>query len=104
MYLIEGRTNEGFENIPKSVYWAIVTVTTVGYGDATPATPSGMMLASVLMVTGFAIIAVPTGIMTAEIIRSGQKPVTTQCCPECLAQGHDEDAVHCKACGTKLNP
>lgn len=103
MYIIEGETNEGFKSIPQSVYWAVVTVTTVGFGDSVPMTPGGKMLASVLMVTGFAMLAVPTGIMTAEIIHStSRKMPTTQVCPDCLAEGHDHDATNCKFCGAKL--
>ena len=103
MYLIEGETNEGFKSIPQSVYWAIVTVTTVGFGDSVPVTPGGKVLASVLMITGFAMLAVPTGIMTAEIIHStSRKTPTTQVCPDCLAEGHDHDATNCKFCGAAL--
>lgn len=100
MYLIEGE-NHGFTSIPKSIYWAIVTLTTVGYGDLSPETPLGQFLASVVMIIGYAIIAVPTGIVTAEII----KPVkyNTQVCPNCLHEGHDDDAMYCKKCGTQIN-
>jgi len=104
MYLIEGPEN-GFTSIPKSVYWAIVTLTTVGYGDISPRTPAGMFLASVVMVLGYAIIAVPTGIVTSEIsyaITAG-RAVTTRACFECGAEGHDHDATHCKFCGSRLN-
>jgi voltage-gated potassium channel len=103
MYLVEGQTNPGFENIPISVYWAIVTVTTVGFGDSVPVTPLGRALASLLMVIGFAMLAVPTGIMTAEIVHARTAAIpTTQVCPDCLQEGHETDAVHCKFCGTKL--
>jgi voltage-gated potassium channel len=102
MYLVEG-PQHGFRNIPESVYWAIVTLTTVGYGDIAPETVPGRVLASLVMILGFAIIAVPTGIVTAEISRAVRKTeVTTQSCPECLKEGHDPDAVHCKYCGTAL--
>lgn len=104
MYLVEGPEN-GFTSIPKSVYWAIVTLTTVGYGDISPRTPAGMLLASVVMILGYAIIAVPTGIVTSEIsyaMAAGRK-VSTQACRECSAEGHDPDAVHCKFCGAILN-
>ena len=100
MYAIEGEEN-GFTDIPTSIYWAIVTMTTVGYGDLSPQTPLGKLLASVVMILGYGIIAVPTGIVTAELARSG-KPESTQVCPECHAEPHDIDALHCKYCGTKL--
>ena len=100
MYLIEG-PEHGFDSIPKSVYWAIVTITTVGYGDIAPQTVAGQTLASVLMITGFAIIAVPTGIITAEINRV-RKSHNTQICNRCLFDQHDDDASYCKKCGQKL--
>lgn len=103
MYLIEGSQN-GFTSIPRSVYWAIVTMTTVGYGDISPRTGMGQTLASIIMILGYAIIAVPTGIVTSELSLAGQKKVTTQACPECMAQGHDIDAVFCKFCSARLNP
>ena len=100
MYLIEGETN-GFKSIPLSIYWAIVTLTTVGYGDISPVTPLGQFMASVIMILGYAIIAVPTGIITAEIIKP--TPVkNTQVCHKCLYDKHDDDAVFCKKCGEKL--
>jgi voltage-gated potassium channel len=101
MYLIEGE-GSGFTNIPVSIYWAIVTMTTVGYGDIAPATVVGRMLASVVMITGYAIIAVPTGIVTVELASVRKKPITTVACPHCTAQGHDNDAKHCKYCGGLL--
>ena len=102
MYLIEGPEN-GFTSIPKAIYWAIVTLTTVGYGDVSPKTPFGMMLASVIMILGYSIIAVPTGIVTAEMTsaKSGEQ-ISTQCCHECSECGHDSDAVCCKYCGSRL--
>jgi voltage-gated potassium channel len=100
MYVIEGEEN-GFTDIPTSIYWAIVTLTTVGYGDLSPKTALGKILASVVMIMGYAIIAVPTGIVTAELSRT-TKPVSTQVCPECHADGHDADAVFCKYCAGKL--
>ncbi len=103
MYLIEG-TKNGFTSIPRSVYWAIVTMTTVGYGDISPKTSMGQALASIIMILGYAIIAVPTGIVTTELRLTGQKKVTTQACPECMADGHDKDAVYCKYCSARLNP
>ncbi|MDT8402218.1 MAG: ion transporter [Bacteroidales bacterium] len=106
MYLIEGSEN-GFTSIPRGIYWTIVTITTVGYGDIAPATALGQFLASLTMLTGYAIIAVPTGIVSAEmnhqqklLRKSTGKPRT---CPACLAEDHDDDASYCKHCGTKLN-
>ena len=100
MYVIEGEEN-GFTSIPTSIYWAIVTLTTVGYGDLSPKTAVGKTLASIVMILGYAIIAVPTGIVTAELTRTS-KQLSTQVCPECHAQDHDADANFCKYCGTKL--
>jgi voltage-gated potassium channel len=102
MYLVEGE-DSGFTSIPMSIYWAIVTLTTVGYGDISPATALGQFLASFVMIMGYAIIAVPTGIVTAEMINPQDKR-NTQVCPNCLHDKHDSDAVHCKKCGAKLNP
>jgi len=101
MYVIEG-SESGFTSIPVSIYWAIVTLTTVGYGDISPHTPTGQVLASLIMITGYGIIAVPTGIVTAELTRAKQLEVSTQACPACSAEGHDPDARHCKFCGTLL--
>ncbi|MCP5007123.1 MAG: ion transporter [Planctomycetes bacterium] len=102
MYLIESEES-GFTSIPRGVYWAIVTLTTVGYGDISPKTSLGQALAAFVMILGFAIIAVPTGIMTAEIAQAmGQTSVSTQACPDCSAEGHDTDAVYCKFCGAKM--
>jgi len=103
MYLIEGGKN-GFTSIPKSIYWAIVTMTTVGYGDISPKTGIGQALAAMIMILGYGIIAVPTGIVTSEITRASQKEVTTQACPECMGEGHDPDARFCKFCSAQLNP
>jgi voltage-gated potassium channel len=103
MYLIEG-PEHGFTSIPKSVYWAIVTMTTVGYGDIAPQTALGQTLASFIMILGYGIIAVPTGIVSAEMVSQKHKEkITTQVCPNCLKEGHDVDAVHCKFCGSHLN-
>jgi len=104
MYLIEGGTNIGFSNIPSSIYWAIVTLTTVGYGDITPVTVVGKMLSAVVMVLGYAIIAVPTGIVTGELIKQARDMRNnTQACRYCGQEGHDDDAKHCKYCGNLLN-
>jgi voltage-gated potassium channel len=102
MYVIEGEAN-GFTSIPRSIYWAIVTLTTVGYGDLSPQTALGQMVASIVMVIGYGIIAVPTGIVSVELahaVREGR--VSGQACPSCGAEGHDPDAVCCKYCGAKL--
>jgi voltage-gated potassium channel len=103
MYLIEGEEN-GFTSIPISVYWAVVTMTTVGYGDIAPQTVAGKALATMVMVLGYSIIAVPTGIVTAEIVESAvaARKMSTRCCPQCMAEGHDADARFCKACGAHL--
>ena len=101
MYLVEG-PEHGYTSIPTGVYWAVVTVTTVGYGDVSPATPAGRFLAAMLMLLGYGILAVPTGIFSAELIRANRKPVSTQACLSCSAEGHDVDAVHCKYCGEHL--
>ena len=100
MYVVEGEAN-GFTDIPTSIYWAIVTMTTVGYGDLSPQTPFGKFIASIVMIMGYGIIAVPTGIVTAELAKVGMV-VSTQVCTECHADMHDADAVYCKYCGTKL--
>ena len=102
MYVIEGGEN-GFTSIPTAIYWSIVTMTTVGFGDITPQTPLGQFFASCLMIAGYGIIAVPTGIVTTEIARASRhdKP-TTQACPHCSSYGHEEDAKFCKHCGFKL--
>jgi voltage-gated potassium channel len=103
MYLIEGEQN-GFTSIPTSVYWAVVTMTTVGYGDIAPQTVAGKALATVVMILGYSIIAVPTGIVTAEIVESAvaARKVSTRCCAQCMAEGHDADARFCKECGASL--
>jgi len=100
MYLIEGARN-GFTSIPRSIYWAIVTLTTVGYGDISPQTSIGQMLAAFIMILGYSIIAVPTGIVTVELSQvSGRKK--TWSCRNCSSEGHDSDAVFCKYCGAEL--
>jgi len=106
MYVVEGTTNPNFDNIPRSVYWAIVTLTTVGYGDIAPVTPMGQFLASLVMIMGYAVIAVPTGIISAEMVyqgKKGKKEIKTQACRYCGQEGHDSDAEYCKYCGHKLN-
>lgn len=101
MYMIEGSEN-GFTSIPRSVYWAIVTLTTVGYGDIAPGTPLGQLIASVIMILGYSIIAIPTGIVSAEMA----KPTihtNTQACPNCLKDDHKDGAEFCYHCGHELN-
>ncbi len=101
MYLIEGPEN-GFTNIPIGIYWAIVTLTTVGYGDITPSTNLGKLLSSIVMILGYGIIAIPTGIVTAELARTDPVSLNTQSCPNCSKEGHDDDAEFCKFCGEEL--
>lgn len=102
MYLVEGPTH-GFGSIPISIYWAIVTMTTVGYGDISPETPLGRVLASVIMITGYAIIAVPTGIVTLELNAAARRRASTaSACPECGADGHSSEAIYCYRCGTHM--
>lgn len=101
MYMVEGPAH-GFDDILTSMYWAIVTLTTVGYGDLSPQTPLGKLLASVVMVLGYAIIAVPTGIVTSELTAARGRGHSRQSCPSCGREGHDDDATHCKYCGMAL--
>lgn len=105
MYIIEGEES-GFTSIPRSVYWCIVTLTTVGYGDISPATPLGQFIASIIMIMGYGIIAVPTGIVSAEYSRTRKDKVqrNTQACPNCGVGDHKDDAKHCRRCGDELNP
>ena len=105
MYIIENsaRTN-GFENIPNSIYWSIITLTTVGYGNIVPMTILGKIVASFIMILGYGIIAVPTGIVTAEFSRKRKEKVNTQVCPDCTAEGHEMEAKFCNKCGAELNP
>ena len=102
MYVVEGAEN-GFTSIPVSMYWAVVTLTTVGYGDIAPQTPLGQTLASLVMILGYGIIAVPTGIVTAELTAGARaSAVSGQACPSCGTEGHDADARVCRRCGTAL--
>jgi voltage-gated potassium channel len=102
MYVVEGPEN-GFTSIPVAIYWGITTMTTVGFGDVTPKTDLGRFIASCMMLMGWGILAVPTGIVTAEMTaRRIAGPVTTRTCPECLTEGHDADARYCKRCGRPL--
>ncbi len=101
IYIIEGEEN-GFTSIPRSVYWAVVTLTTVGYGDISPNTGPGQFLAAIVMILGYSIIAVPTGIVTVELSQAYTDKSTSQACPNCSSEGHDRDAQYCKFCGAKL--
>ncbi|MCH7224613.1 ion transporter [Haloferula sp. A504] len=100
MYLIEGEAG-GYTSIPVGVYWAVVTITTLGFGDITPTTPMGQLLTSLLALTGYAIIAVPTGIVSAEIYRQEENH-TTEACPSCGVHGHLPDARFCRRCGARM--
>lgn len=103
MYMVEGEEN-GFTNIPKSIYWAIVTLTTVGFGDIAPQTPLGQLIASVIMILGYSIIAIPTGIVSSEMTKNHTNLDTnTQSCPNCLKDDHKEKADFCYHCGSLLN-
>ena len=103
MYLVEGPDN-GFTSIPLAMYWAIVTMTTVGYGDIAPMTALGKGIAGLMMLFGYSLIIVPTGFVSAELVGSAKKAGTlsTRTCPACLCEGHDRDATHCKYCGEPL--
>lgn len=111
MYLIEGEAS-GFTSIPVSIYWCIVTLTTVGFGDIAPVTALGQFLASIIMILGYGIIAVPTGIVSAEYAASGRAAripavsevdLNSQACPNCSAEGHKDNAKYCYKCGSLLN-
>jgi len=110
MYLIEG-SDSGFDSIPKSMYWAVVTLTTVGYGDIAPVTPLGQFLAALIMIMGYGIIAVPTGIVTADIVRGPHRDplagvkqnVNSQHCIDCGKEDHEDDAKFCRHCGFSLD-
>jgi len=102
MFIVEGPAN-GFSSIPRSIYWTIVTITTVGYGDITPHTVLGQIIASLAMLTGYSIIAVPTGIFTAELAHELQKERNLIVCANCGKQGHDKDAHFCSRCGSSVS-
>ncbi|ABM00318.1 ion transporter [Shewanella amazonensis] len=101
MYMVEGPEN-GFSSIPKSIYWTIVTITTVGYGDITPKTELGQAIAALTMLIGYSIIAIPTGILTAEISQEIGRHRDLRRCSNCLKTGHDQDAEYCNKCGSEL--
>lgn len=102
MHVVEGGENEAFESIPGALYWAVITMTTVGYGDVVPMTVIGKITTMTLVLVGYSLIIVPTGILSAEISES-RKRVTTRACPHCMAEGHDRDAKFCKKCGQLLD-
>ncbi len=101
IYVIEG-PKHGFTSIPQSIYWAIVTITTVGYGDLVPQTGVGKAIASITMLLGYSILAVPTGIITAELNQEMNSHKSLVKCPNCSKSGHESDAIHCKYCGSEL--
>lgn len=106
MYLVESEEGSGFTSIPRSVYWAIVTLTTVGYGDIAPTTALGQFIASIIMILGYGVIAIPTGIVSSEMTKSNTKDtidLNTQSCPNCLASDHKDEAEFCYECGHKLH-
>lgn len=102
MYLVEDESS-GFTSIPRSIYWCIVTLTTVGYGDIAPQSPLGQLLASFIMIMGYGIIAVPTGIVTAEMTKKKETDTNTQACPHCMTTNHKEEAIYCHHCSKPLN-
>lgn len=103
MYIIEG-ADSGFTSIPRAIYWAIVTLTTVGYGDIAPQTPLGQFLASLVMILGYGILAVPTGIVTAELSNASRDAkLPTKVCPHCMTEGHLPEAHYCHQCGRRLD-
>lgn len=102
MFVVENGVNPKFDSIPRSIYWAIITVTTVGYGDISPITTLGQFVASFTMLIGYAVLAVPTGIITTAMIKNAKENYSTISCQTCGAEGHDHDARFCKICGAKL--
>jgi len=103
MYLVEANQNSGFTSIPTSVYWSIVTLTTVGYGDIAPVTAVGQFIASIIMILGYGIIAIPTGIVTAEYVKKEKIHLNTQSCQKCNTARHSDDANFCYKCGHNLH-
>ena len=107
MHVIESNAgNESFESMPSAMYWAVITMTTVGYGDIIPITAAGKIITAALVLVGYSLIIIPTGILTAEISsgKYAHDTITTRSCPSCMAQGHDADAVFCKQCGEHIDP
>lgn len=101
MYIVEGGKN-GFTSIPKSVYWAVVTLTTVGYGDIAPQTALGQFISTIVMILGYGIIAIPTGIVTSEMAKGTFKSTNSKSCTNCSAEGHEDDALFCRHCGNSI--
>lgn len=101
LYVVEGPAH-GFTSIPKAVYWAVITITTVGYGDVVPQTGLGQAIATLVMLIGYSVIAVPTGIFTSELLLEMQRQRNDRHCPQCAASSHEVDARHCRHCGTAL--
>ncbi len=106
MYVIEGGSNEAFDSIPRSIYWAIVTLTTVGYGDIVPTTVLGQIVAGMIMILGYSVIAVPTGIVSAEMVTESKREeeIYNEACRYCSKEGHSSEAIHCMFCGELLHP
>ena len=102
IYLVEGSENAKFDNIPASIYWAIVTMTTLGYGDVVPITVGGKIIAAFTSLIGYAVIAVPTGIVSAEMVKAARPNETTAACPSCGCHGHLPDARYCRKCGERM--
>ena len=97
----QGKGND-FDSIPEGIYWAVVTMTTVGFGDTVPKSAPGKFLSAILILLGYSLIIVPTGFVSAEVIESRRKPITTRSCSECITEGHDKDAKYCKYCSAEL--
>lgn len=104
MHVVEGNAgNSDFDSMPDAMYWAVITMTTVGYGDVVPVTPFGKVMTTLLVLVGYSLIIVPTGVLTAEIAGTARgRPITTRACPACMLEGHDPSAVFCKRCGERL--
>ena len=102
MFLVEGPHNDGFSSIPRSIYWTIVTITTVGFGDIVPLTSFGQMVSTVIILTGYSIIAVPTGIITSQLIDQVRAEPMRFLCNQCGDSEHNREAQYCKSCGAKL--
>lgn len=102
IYIIEGEEN-GFTSIPQSIYWAVVTLTTVGYGDISPQTSMGQAFSMIIMLLGYGIIAIPTGVFTVEMANEMGKATSNRVCQNCYKEGHDSNAYYCKACGQALS-
>lgn len=102
MYLVEGGEDATFSSIPESIYWAVVTLTTVGYGDITPVTPLGRFLTTIVMLLGYSILSVPTGIFSLSLANEKRKISKTKICLHCGSKGQEDDAIYCRHCGALL--